>query len=498
MPKTASRGTYARERVHLTADTIRKAKSMIALGRFEGRGHEFLDTSCQGLTLRVTKASGTWYLRTRATTVRLGPMEDLPVAAAREAALRALVDIKAGRKTDPLDLHVFGDVMKRTGNLQVAIDAGFAEVVMERSDEDRRRRGPWQWRDLVEEFLSEKVRGLKPGYGPKYSAYHRGAEFDDLWHMYVRDIEISDLESLRDAVADNRTVSAAARVVRQNREMLTWAWSYHSTRSGLSEFQHTWWDRWSIQYQSGTREHTPTVTELVRTLLMAERHLTLGGTTQETSPGMLAALWAVVLTGQRTGPLTSTRWDAVIPMPDRPGWQVWTWSGAMMKGGKNGGRPHALPIPPGAIEAIARQGAPSDGEWIFPSRAEGKPITPTGINQFFYRLQGRMKPGKGTAVTKRHNGDLFAAYGIRVWRPHDARRAIATFLDDEDLGGAASAILAHSRGKASEEEAKVEDITRRVYAKAQRLDLKARGMEPWVSHVLAAYEREKARFKPIA
>jgi integrase len=496
MPKTSSRGTYARERVHLTADTIRKARSMIAAGRFEGRGHEFLDTSCQGLTLRVTKASGTWYLRTRATTVRLGLMEDLPVAAAREAALRALVDLKAGRKTDPLDLHVFADVMKRTGDLEVAIDAGFPEVVKEQSDEDRRRRGPWQWRDLVDEFLAEKVKGLKEGYGPKYAAYHRGPEFDDIWHAYVRDIELSDLESLRDGVVATRTVSAAARVVRQNREMLSWAWRYHGTRSGLGEVQHPWWDRWAIQYQSGTREHTPTATELVRTLLVAEHYLALGGTTQETGPGMLAALWAIVLTGQRTGPLMRTRRDAIIPMPGRPGWEVLTWTGAMMKGGKNAGRPHALPIPPGAIEAIARQGAPTDGDWLFPSRVDGKPVSPTGLNQFFYRLRGRMKPGKGAGVTKRDNGDLFKAYGIRVWTPHDARRSLATFLDDEELGGAASAILAHSRGKASEE-AKVEDITRRVYAKAQRLDLKAKGMEAWASHVIAAYERERARFKPI-
>ncbi len=107
-----------------------------------------------------------------------------------------------------------------------------------------------------------------------------------------------------------------------------------------------------------------------------------------------------------------------------------------------------------------------------------------------------MKPGKGEAITQRARGDLFAAYGIRVWTPHDARRSLATFLDDEELGGAGSAILAHSRGKASEE-AKVEDITRRVYANAQRLDLKAKGMLPWTDHVLAAYEREKARFKPI-
>ncbi len=109
-----------------------------------------------------------------------------------------------------------------------------------------------------------------------------------------------------------------------------------------------------------------------------------------------------------------------------------------------------------------------------------------------------MKPGKGEAVTPREHGNLFEAYCIRRWTPHDARRSLTTFLDDEELGGARSAISAHSKDKSeNREEAKIEDITRRVYAKAQRLELKAKGMEPWVAHVLAAYERERARFKPI-
>lgn len=491
-----SRGSYERERVRMTAATIERAAAMIAGGKLAGRGAEILDIDTPGLTLRITRSSGNWYLRHRKGTYRLGSMDALTLPAARLAAARARTDVEAGLNPRE-DLAVFERVLEKGRPVQLAADAAFAETVRVQSDADRRKRGPWKWRDLVEEFLPVKTKDLKPGYGPKYAAYHRGKEFDEIWEKDLETLEFSALEALRDRVVENRTRSAAARVVRQNREMLTWAWQYHATRAGFGKVQHPWWDRWAIQYKCGIREHVPTTTELVRTLLMAEHHLALGGTTQETGPGMIAALWAIVLTGQRTGHLTKTRRDAIIDMPSRPGWEVWTWTGAMMKGGKSGSRPHALPIPPAAIEAIKRAGAP-DGDWLFPSRVEGKPISPTGINQFFYRLEGRMKPGKGEAVTRREHGNLFEAYGIRRWTPHDARRSLTTFLDDEELGGAGSAISAHSKDKSeNREEAKIEDITRRVYAKAQRLELKAKGMEPWVNHVLAAYERERARFKPI-
>lgn len=158
-------------------------------------------------------------------------------------------------------------------------------------------------------------------------------------------------------MVESRTVSAAARTVAQGKEALTWAWTYHPELSGLESERYPWWkERWAIKYQAGVREHTPTTVELVRTLLVAERHLALGTTTQQTGPGMLAALWAVVLTGQRTGALAKTKRSAIKQWSARSGWEVWTWTGRQMKGGKNAGRPHGLPIPPTAIAAVAHCG----------------------------------------------------------------------------------------------------------------------------------------------
>nr|WP_282103983.1 integrase arm-type DNA-binding domain-containing protein [Methylobacterium sp. 37f] len=488
--ETKSRGKYARERGLMTADTVRRAAALIGDGTLATRGAEFLDTGTPGLTLRVTRAAGTWYLRTRTKSVRLGSMASLTLPAAREAAARAKRDVDLG--VDPrVDLDIFERSLARGATVEHATDVAFAPEVPQQSEEERRREGPWQWHDLVDLFLASKLPTLKAGYGSKYEAYLRGDEFEPLHGRDLAGLQISDLEELRDRVAESRTVSAAARVVAQGKEALSWAWRYHGTRSGLGHERYPWWDRWSIQYAHTPREHTPTVTELVRTLLVAERNLALGATDQRTEPGTLAMLWAIVLTGQRTGALGGTRRAGIIPMPGRPGWQVWTWTGQEMKGGQRAGRPHALPIPPAVLQVLAPFDTRPDSPWLFPSRVEGRHVTPVGMTQFFHRLEGRPKAGKAGSVTQRPSGNLFAANRIRVWTPHDARRSIATFLDDEELGGAGSAILAHSRGRGADEEARIEDITRRVYAKAQRLDVKAKGMEAWVAHVLAAYAQER-------
>lgn len=486
-----SRGTYSRTRVRLTAQTIATAARLIEKGQVQGRGTEFADTETAGLTLRVTSAAGTWYLRHRKGTIRLGSMDLLDLPAARHAAHVARTDLERG--VDPrLDVQIFAHEVSTGASLDDAHEVAFPEIVEDLPDADRRRRGPWQWRDLMAEFLAAKAKNFKPGYLPKYGAYHRGVEFRPLEQRELASLRIGDLERLRDRVAQARTVSAAARVVSQCREALDWAYRYHRDRSGLSDVAAAWWRDWDIEYRPGTREHTPTVEELARTLVVAELHRDLGSTGRRTESGMLAALWGVVLTGQRTGALGRTRRAGVISMPDRPGWEVWTWTGGEMKGGRRASRPHALPVPPEAVAAIVRCGADRDSPFLFPSRFAGKSVTPAGFTQFFYRIEGKTKAGKGGKLIARPEGDLFARYGIRVWTPHDVRRTLATFLDDEGLGGAGSAILAHSRGKGSEEE-RTEDITRRVYAKAQRLDLKARGMERWVPRVLAAYEREYDR-----
>jgi len=499
MAKAASRGKYERERVRMTAATVERAARMIQEGTLAGRGAEIADADTPGLTLRITRSAGTWYLRHRKGTFRLGSMDNLSLSAARLAADRARRDVEAGVSPRE-DLGVFEAVLAKGRPVELAADAAFAETVEVQSDEDRRRRGPWQWRDLMDEFLASKAKGFKEGYLQKYQAYHRGPEFEPIEQRELSSLDIEDLEELRDRVVEARTVSAAARVVAQNREALTWAWRYHGTRSGLSGERYPWWkEQWDIEYSHDAREHTPTVQELVRTLLVVEHHRSLSSTDQQTEVGMLAALWAVVLTGQRTGSLGRTRRAGIIPMPGRPDWQVWTWAGAEMKGGRRASRPHALPIPPAAIAAIERCGADPTSQWLFPSRIDGKHATPAGFTGLFHRIEGRVKAGKKGRQITRPEGNLFQRYGIRVWTPHDARRTLGTFLDEEQLGGAGSAILAHSKDKSeNREEARIEDITRRVYAKAQRLELKASGMQPWVDHVLAAYERERARFKPLS
>ncbi|ACK82828.1 integrase arm-type DNA-binding domain-containing protein [Methylorubrum extorquens] len=489
-----SRGTYLRERVRLTADHTKKAAALIAAGKVEGRGLEFADAGCPGLILRVTPLSAAWLLKTEKATVRLGDMDALPVAAAREAALRSRLALKDGRHPGE-DLAIYQQALQHTDDVATAADAAFPDEVHTPSDAHRRKHGPWTWEDLVDEFLAAQLPKKKASWAPQFERHLRYRGFEAIRFMPLCKLDVETLERVRDAIADEVAISSVARAVNQTKAALDWAWRYKRRQSRLGAV--AWWESFDIEYVSGTRDHVPTLAELGRTLALAERHRVLGTTRQETTPGTIAALWATVLTAQRTGPLGGTRLDRIIPMPDRPGWQVWTWSADDMKGGK-APRPHALPIPPAAIDVLARFEDPdTDSPYLFPSRMDRRHVTSEGIAGLLDRLQGKSKPsrkpgpGKATrAPTPRTN--LFERHGIRPWVPHDARRALGSFLDDEDLGGAASAILAHKTGKKDPEHARLEDVTRKVYAKAQRLDLKARGMEAWVPAVIAAYEREKA------
>ena len=491
---TKSRGTYARERVKITADHTRKAAALIAAGRVEGRGMEFADTGGTGLILRVTPLSAGWFLKTERSTVRLADMDALPVAAAREAALRSKLALKDGRHPGE-DLALYQQALQRTDDVEAAADAAFPDEVHAPSDVHRRKHGPWTWEDLVDEFLAVQLPKKKASWAPQFEKHLRYRGFDRIRLTPLSRLDVETLERVRDDIAEEVAISSVARAVNETKAALDWAWRFKRRQSRLGTT--AWWESFDIEYASGTRDHVPTLAELGRTLALAERHRMLGTTRQETTPGTLAALWATVLTAQRTGPLGGTRLDRIIPMPDRLGWQVWTWSAVDMKGGK-APRPHALPIPPAAIEVLARFEDPDvDSPYVFPSRMDGRHVTSEGIAGLLDRLQGKSKPSRkpkpGKAVRPpTPRVDLFKRHGIRPWVPHDTRRALGTFLDDEDLGGAGSAILAHKTGKKDPEHARLEDVTRKVYAKAQRLELKARGMQMWVAAVIEAYEREAA------
>lgn len=493
--------TYTRERGRLTAADVKRALAMVASGKVQGRGIDHADIAFPGLILRTTPLAVTWYLKTRTKTLRLGDGGSLTVAAAREAATRAKLDLNSG--IDPsVDLKVFAHAMAKTGDLAIAMDAAFPEVAEVQTDEERRRRGPWQWKDLVELYLEHKLPTHRPSWGKQFERQLRRSLNDRLTNMRVAEVRSEDLLKLRDDVEKARTHSAAADTIEAVKAALNWAFSFHSHRAGLSGNLYPWWrDKVQTGYKSKTRTHTPRLDELVRTLVLAERYRALGGTNKETSDAVLGALWAVVLTGQRVGALTGTRREAILPWRDGPvGWKIWNWSGEEMK--KSGGHevPHGLPMPPKALAVIDRFDAEPESRFLFPSGQPDKPLQATALTSLFARLRGQEKAAKRDGVTLRPEGDLFAKFGIRPWVRHDVRRTLSTYLDLQGLGGSGSAILAHRRQRMPDQGGAelvpelAEAITLKHYIHGQRLEVKQRGMESWVNAVLEAYEVERAVF----
>ncbi|MCJ2130976.1 integrase arm-type DNA-binding domain-containing protein [Methylobacterium sp. E-045] len=492
--------TYTRERGRLTAVDVKRALAMVAGGKVPGRGIDHADIAFPGLILRTTPLAVTWYLKTRTKTLRLGDGASLTVAAAREAATRAKLDLNAG--IDPsVDLRVFEHAMAKTGDLAVAIDAAFPEVVELQTDEDRRRRGPWQWKDLVDLYLAHKLPTLRPRWGKQFEGHVRRSLNNRLTNMRVAQVRQNDLLLLRDEVIEARTLSAAADTIEAVKSALDWALNMNSHRAGFAETAYPWWrEKVQTGYESGKRTHTPRLDELARTLVLAEQYRALGGSGKETSDAVLGALWAVVLTGQRVGALTGTRRDSVLPWNDGPvGWKIWSWSGEEMK--KSGGIevPHALPMPPEALAMIAKYDADPTSTFLFPSGVSDKPLQGTALTSLFARLMGKEKAAKQDGITLRPEGDLFIKCKIRPWVRHDVRRALSTYLDMERLGGSASAILAHRRQRSSDDTSMAESefteaMTLKHYIHGQRLEVKQPGMDVWVKAILEAYETERARF----
>ncbi len=495
---------YSRERVRLSPEHVRRGLVMVETGKVPGRGHEFVCDRRSGLLLRVTPTAAVFYLKLENTTLRIGSADNLSLDQARDQAAEAKVSAKRG-KAPRAYLNAF-ETLVSEGMTDVdawEIASGI-EGTPDRSDDEYLAEGPWRWRDLRKVFLAHKEKRLKPGYFRLYRAYLDHTAFDAIADASVGSLKLGQLEAVRNAIMKSNKASTAWRACQQAKEMMDWAWQYHSGLSGLEAVEYPWWQRLSVDYRSGVRDHLPTVQDLARTLVLAETHRTLGWTEHATGAGTLGALWAVILTAQRTGPLVGLRRDRLLPDPERPGWWVAVWEGAEMKGGKSGGRAHALPIPPAAMTIVERYWKEADGdgeasEFAFPSLRGDGHVSKNSLNQLLTRLAGQTngapprKPAGRKKVALPQRVDRLARHGIEPWTPHDVRRTIASFLDEARLGGAASAILAHRPAKTENDRERVEVVTRLHYSKSQRLGLKAEGMSVWVAAVLEAYQTEKAK-----
>lgn len=500
----AAPNSWTRERHNLTLKHLSRAATMIAREAVPGRGLELADTGCVGLSLRVGKRSASWYLRMDSRTIRLGAMESLTVAEARVAADRIRLRVHDGiaPEDSQSDLQIFHRAVGAGHRLDDAADAAFPVIIEAPTVAERRRFGPWEWNDLVELHLEAKGPTQKPAWRVQYERHLRRSAEGAMATKLIKHVKLDDLVAVRDRVAEQRTQSAAADTVEAVKAALDWAWEHHGPRAGLAGVDFPWWrTRLNVEWASTPREHTPSLEELARTLLLAERHKALGGTGKETGDTVLAALWATVLTGQRVGSLCGTLRATTRPWPERPGWEIWTWTATEMKGGGGLKAPHGVPVPPRALQALSWFDLDRSSPYLFPSQDPGTPVRPNAMTQLFTRLQGKAKSARKDGLTVRPEGDLFAAHGIRPWWRHDVRRTLGSYLDMERLGGAGSAILAHRRtmakGERPEERELAQAITIKHYIRSQRLDLKAEGMEAWTSAVLDAYEGEKAAFDAL-
>lgn len=500
---------------------------------------EWVDTECPGLVLRITKRGQSWLIRRRDCTIRIGPLDKIGLNHAREIAEKTREAAKRGRnlktfvqllvQTSDDYFHVRETEKPPQGEIdftdhwskETALE--WADGVANEKSELGRRwlkgelQPTWTWKNLTNHFLEAKLKTLKKSYQPEYEHYLRLPEFELIEHVLIRNLKIGDLELVRDKMFKAYAVSTVSRAVRQAREMLTWGWSYHINKCGLENCQWEWWTRWRVEYKSKVRTRRPSIDELARTMVLADEIRNLAEDEHETYPGTVCALWMAVLTAQRTGSLLLLRPDRLFDPDHSPklrGWKLANWTSEEMKGGRDGGRPHSLPLPPRLLQTLKRFQTEESrkSEWMFSARRPQERITQSALNLLMYRMQGRVydhrkknkpnrpgKPGPKPALTAKVRRNLFAEFGIKPWTLHDVRRSLTRFLDDNRLGGAASAILGHKLAyEKMPEEERMAEVTEIHYNSSQRLSLKAEGMKLWVDTILNACERERASLKRLA
>lgn len=492
-----ARPSFERRTVHLTQEVVRKAQSLVSSGQTRGKIIEWADDKEEGLCLRLSTRACGFYLRLRDRSVKMADAADLTVEEARRLGRasklawrqdvnpRMFIDSVVLRREEGLDLNAaIGD------SWDLPTDAEIEEMRVPRI-------GSWTWRELTEAFHEHKAPGLKGRWKTQYPKYLRDPAFNLIADMYVADVAIRDLERVRERLLATAKPSRISRSLSQMKEMMSWAWSERAGPSGLADTQYEWWGRLRYSYKATPRENTPLITDLARTLVVAERHRGEPGDPNETSNGTLAALFAVVLTAQRTGALLLMRRRRLFDHPTHPGWKVMNWTAAEMKGATRKSRPHSVPLPPAALEMLERVNPGCfNGDWVFDSAKNAGHVTQSALNRLLYRLEGRSftepKLNARRGPKPRDRTNLLERYAIEPWTPHDVRRSMASFFDDIRLGGAGSALLGHVSRRDDDDRQRVADVTRIHYARSQRLDLKTEGMEKWVAAVIAAYEEESS------
>jgi hypothetical protein len=343
---------YERESRALIDNDVQSAISYSKSKWIAGKVAEWRDSQTVGLTLRITPGKAVWYIRRREITLRLGLASDgwagasiarggINLDTARYVAEQTRLAAKRKR-----NLREFVDTLVRLETTSQYRDRmGHAEIADQFANETsfwayRKRIGDtgitWTWRALTHRFLEYQLPKLKAGYRKQYGHYLTLKEFGSINDQLVGELKLRHLELVRDQIHLNHAPSAVHRALSQSKKMLSWAWKYHATASGLEETEAEWWNRWSYEYKTGQRTHMPTIHEIARTLVIAETFRHLADGEHDSYPGTIGALWGVALTGQRTGACVRLRLDRLFE-PTRferklRNWQIASWTAEEMKG----------------------------------------------------------------------------------------------------------------------------------------------------------------------
>lgn len=491
------------EKIQLGPKAIEAAKAA-ALARTYTSSQPMIyaDTVEKGLQLRVQASSITWLLRWNGKTKSLGDLDAVPHArAARALAQKVRNLLRDG--TDPKAFLTGKGAgkseadAKAAAKQQTALAAGF-----------------WTWERLIEEYTDGYLakprlsRGrIKPpsaGSADNAKKSLMTPEADRLKGKLVSQLEIGDLEEVRDACAANGRKTASRAFIANAKAALTHAKKKHARKSGL-EGHSKWWLEVQILDETAVEPRTrmPLIQDLAKTLYLAEKHRTLEGrkNSRATSETMLCGLWWIALTAQRTNAAFSVEKAHILPWPDGPiGWKVVLWSETVMKSK----RYHALPIPPRLVrlyeraELTGRKGS----IYVFPSTAlrQGKEdghLDRNAPKNLIERLRGNKLDAKAKKSGQEHAGnDLLT--GINHFSPHDIRRTFATVCADMAVrGDAISAVLDHAGLETGQQMMRSAEITRMAYDYSQRLELKRMAVEAWTNRLFEECDKVWLELNPM-
>ncbi|WAP69873.1 Arm DNA-binding domain-containing protein [Jiella pelagia] len=314
-----------------------------------------------GLTLKVRGRSASWILKFNGKSRTLGSLNDVGSAsAARERAQAVRALLAAG--DDPA-AYLSGLAAGRTHDEAVALAVKRKSAAA----------GHWTWDDLARRYYqnleegdaaedgspippsadtlrdAERYLGLRDGQPGK-----NGKPWNTGGHHHLRGKLVTeiDLENMRNGARDARSISCARKCVNYARAAFEWALENHGGTSGLSKVKPSW-RMVSPQWKPRRRNRSVEAEALAKVLHTAEiwfnrplpgRRIDAPAADEIT----VAALWWLALSGQRRSASMCIRRDQVRDHPERQGWKIVAFPGAVMKSGRN----HLLPVPPAVVERV--------------------------------------------------------------------------------------------------------------------------------------------------